>query len=322
MRADRLLSMLLLLQMNGRMTARELAARLEVSQRTIYRDLDALSAAGVPVYAESGAGGGCYLSEGYRTSLTGLTDPEVRAVFLSGAGRWLSDLGLRDAANTALVKLLASLPERSRPDAEEARTRIHVDSPSPADESANRWLPQLQEGVWTSRALRVTYERGDGPSLQRLVNPLGLVVRGTTWYLVAASDDEVRTYRVSRVAAVELTEELAERPAGFDLGAYWEISKARFEAALPRYPATLRVAPQVVPRIRHSWRYARIEHEDPPDEEGWIRLQVLCETEYEARAYILSSGTAIEVLDPPELREAVIAQARRVIEFQQRSSSH
>src|SRR6266487_2179317 len=194
MRADRLLSIVLLLQIHRRMTAHELARRLEVSDRTIYRDMDALSAAGIPVYAERGTGGGCSLLEAYRTNLTGLTEAEVRTLFLPGTSRLVADLGLSDAFEAAFLKLLAALPSIYHRAAEDARQRIYVDTTRwnyPAEHVPH--LHTIQEAVWQERKLQLSYQRGDGTTVQRLVDPLGLVAKAGVWYLVAAVEGETRT---------------------------------------------------------------------------------------------------------------------------------
>lgn len=321
MRADRLLSILLLLQVHRRLTARALARRLEVSERTIYRDIDALSAAGVPVYAARGAGGGCCLPERYRTNLTGLSEGEIQALFLSKAPRLLADLGWRDASETALIKLLAALPSASRRDAEYARQRIHVDPTGwRQPEEAVPCLPALQEAVWQERKLRLIYGRGGGAIVERLVDPLGLVAKGSVWYLVAAVEGEIRTYRVSRVRDVCPADEPCVRPPDFDLATYWARASAAFTAGLPRYPATLRADQAILPRIRQLWRYARIEREEPPDEAGRVGLTVHFETEEEACEYVLGCGARIEVVEPPALRERVIERAADVVAFYLRRS--
>src|SRR5262249_4628511 len=244
MRADRLLSILLLLQVHRRMTARTLAARLEVSERTIHRDMMALSGAGVPVIAERGTGGGWRLLEEDRTNLTGLNEAEVQALFLAKPPRLLADLGLDKAAEAAVIKLLAAIPATARQGAEEVRQRIHVDVPGwRREEEAIPYLPILQEAIWQERRLRFTYGyEGGGISIERVADPLGLVAKGSVWYVVAAVEGELRTFRVSRVRGATLLDEPCRRPPNFDLAAYWERSTAEFAASFPRYPAIVRVA--------------------------------------------------------------------------------
>ena len=315
MRADRLLSILLHLQVHQRLTARELAKRLEVSERTIHRDMESLSAAGIPITAERGIGGGWGLLEDYRTNLTGLNLTEIQALFLNQPARLLSDLGLHQASEGALVKLLAALPTMHRQNAEYFRQRIHVDSTSwHIPEEAVPCLPIVQDAIWQERKLHFTYGR-DGTSFERLVDPLGLVAKGSTWYFVAAIDGQLRSYRVSRIQTAQLSDQPSVRPPDFDLAAYWQQSSAEFKASLPRYPATVRVDPGIIPHMRYASRYARIEHESPPDAEGWIQLSMQFEEEDSAREYVLSFGSQIEVLEPQSLREQVIKAAGSIVAF-------
>ena len=316
MRADRLLSILLLLQANRRMTARVLAERLEVSERTVHRDMEALSAAGVPVYAERGAGGGWVLPETYRTNLTRLNDAEVQALFLAQPPRLLADLGLHKAADAALVKLLTALPAAHRQGAESARQRIHIDPTGwRRPEDAVPCLPIIQEAVWQERRLLLSYARPDGTTVDRRVDPLGLVAKGSLWYLVGAVEGEVRTYRVSRVQSATVLDEPARRPPDFDLAAYWARSSFDFVANLPRYPVTVRVAAEALPRLGAAGGYARVERTGPPDAEGWTTLDVLLQTEEEACGWVLSFGATVEVVAPPELRERVVRLAADIIAF-------
>jgi predicted DNA-binding transcriptional regulator YafY len=321
MRADRLLSILLLLQVHRRMTARELAKRLEVSERTIYRDMEALSAAGVPVSMERGIGGGCVLLETYRTNLTGLTEVEVQALFLTQPARLLSDLGLQQASEAALIKLLAALPSLSRRNAEYVRQRIHVDTAGWRNaEEAVPYLLTLQDAIWQERKLHITYLRGDDTTVERVVDPLGLVAKGSVWYLVAAVDGEMRTYRVSRVQSASITEETSVRPQDFDLAAYWEQSSADFKANLPRYMATIRVDPALLTYMRYMGRYSRIIHIGLPEADGWVPVEMQFDGEHVACEYVLSFGPRAEVVEPEELRKKVIEAAEGVVALYARRS--
>lgn len=321
MRADRLLSILLLLQVHHSITARELAQRLEVSERTIYRDMDALGAAGIPVMAERGLGGGWMLLEEYRTNLTGLNPTEIQALFLNKPARLLADLGLDKAAEAALIKLLAALPAMHRRDAEDIRQRIHIDSTGWNQTEENlSFLPSLQEAVWQERKLLLTYRRNDGTGVERLVDPLGLVAKGSAWYLIAAVEGEVRTYRVSRVQEARLTDQPCDRPPDFDLAAFWAQSSAQFKANLPRYPATVRVAPAILPRLDYAGKAARIEQIEPPAADGWCKVFIQFEVEEQACAYALGFGPQLEVLEPPELREKIIKLAEGVVALYAHSS--
>ena len=316
MRADRLLMILLLLQSQGRLTVRQLSERLEVSERTVHRDMEALGMSGVPVIAHRGAGGGWELSEKYRTDLTGLKPDEVKAIFVAGPSRVLSDLGLNGAADAALVKLMASLPDQQRRDAEFIRQRIHIDSTNwqTGDEKVPV-LPTLQDALWQDRRIRMVYQRNDSSPVERLADPLGLVAKGSLWYLIAAVGDEIRTYRVSRIGAVHQMPERCVRPPGFDLAGYWARSSSEFVAGLPRYPAVLRAAPSIIPRLRFAGRFSRIETIDAPGADGWSKVTVRFETLEEASEYAFGFGPDLEVLEPEELRKRVVCRARETVEF-------
>jgi len=321
MRADRLLSILLLLQTRQRMTAGDLARRLEVSERTILRDMSALGSAGIPVRAERGAGGGWMLLDSYRTTLTGLKESEVQALFLTRPARLLADLGLERAAEVGLLKLLAALPSASRRGAQDISQRIHVDVGGwRRVEEATPQLPLLQEAVWQERRLRMVYQRGDESVVERVVDPLGLVAKGSVWYLVAGVEGAPRSYRVSRVREAALLEEPCARPDDFDLVAYWERSTMEFTAALPRYPAALRVQASLLGRLRLGERYTSLEAAEPPDAEGWARVEMRFEEEHNAVEFILGFGDRIEVVAPDELRALVVEQAAAILERYGRSA--
>ncbi len=321
MRADRLLILLLLLQTKGRVTAQTLAKRLEVSERTIYRDLEALSLAGVPVYAERGPGGGWKLLEDYRTNLTRLTETEVNTLFMSGIAGPIADLGLGKAGEDALLKLLAALPTVYRRNAERARQYVHLDAAGWFHhEEEVPYLQVVQEAVWNDRRLRLTYQKGDFDLVERLVDPYGLVAKASVWYLVAASAGEMRVFRVSRIQAVEMTEECFDRPGDFDLRAFWVQWSAEFETILRwRYPVTLRVAPEAVPLLSHvlggDWVQTLVKQAGPADAKGWITLTVMFEGLMEARSRLFSLGTMVEVLEPQELRHSLADFAASIATF-------
>ena len=315
MRADRLLSLLMTLQTEGKVKAKDLARRLEVSPRTVYRDLDALTAAGVPVYAEPGPTGGVALLDGYRTRLTGLNSAELQTLFFGKPTALMQDLGLSTVADAALLKLQTSLtaPQQG---ASRARQHLYIDTTGWAkSRDAVPSLPLLYKAVWQERRVTLRYARSD-KTVTRTVDPLGLVARGSTWYLIAAVEGEGRTYRVSRVEHADLTDDPCVRPEGFDLAAYWEASKTAFREQLPRYPVTVRARPEIVERIRVSGRYARVVTEaQRADEGGWVRLELLFEVDWEACEYLLSFGPAAEVLEPAELRSRISRLARETVQL-------
>lgn len=319
MRADRLLSLLMLLQTRGRMTAAALAAELEVSQRTIYRDLDALSAAGVPVYADRGPGGGCALLDSYRTSLTGLTQDEARALFMLSIPAPLAELGVSQELRTALLKLSAALPVRQRQDEVDTRARIHLDSTWWFQEREPvPHLATIQEALWNDRLLQLTllYRVVHEVELHRAAAPYGLVAKTSVWYLVWSDGEQVRADPVSRIVAAQALDETFERPADFDLAEFWQEWCRRVERNRPSYPVTARVAPDFAPFLsRHFGRSMQeaLASAGPPDAEGWVTVTLPFETLYEARAQILSFGRGVQVLEPLALRLSVLDFARQTV---------
>jgi predicted DNA-binding transcriptional regulator YafY len=308
MRADRLVSILLLLQMHGRMSARQLAKRLEVSARTIHRDMEALGIAGVPVVADRGARGGWSLMPGYRANVSGLNEAEVQALFVGNPPRLLADLHLDKASDQALVKVLSALPAVSRRGAELAQQRIHIDVSGWRGLSEQvPQLPLLQRAVWEERRVRIAYRHGElalDEHGERTLEPLGLVAKGSAWYLVAGIDGGVRSYRVSRVREAELLDEPFTRPPGFDLAAFWEQSTETFRQRLPRFEVVIRA--ESIDLLRTMLRYGGIDRIDGD------RIHLHFDSPDVARATLLGLGTSVEVLEPASLREAIVEAARAV----------
>jgi predicted DNA-binding transcriptional regulator YafY len=310
MRADRLLSILLVMQSRRRVTARELAGRLEVSERTILRDMDALSTSGIPVLAERGNGGGWSLLENYQTKLTGLSPAEIQALFLSHPARLIADLGLKRQAEAAVMKLQASLPAEAREHAELARHRILIDPRGWRDPAESvSCLPVMLDAVWRGKQVRFVYARELCDATERTADPLGLVAKGSTWYLVAKVDGETRTYRVSRMREAVALDRDAEYPRDFDLAAHWDRSASEFRDKLPRYYATFLAKPSVMRWIRYrGWRL----EEETPEQDG-VRVKLRFDIEDEAVQFALSFGGDVAVIEPSELRERVLAGARAIL---------
>jgi predicted DNA-binding transcriptional regulator YafY len=316
MRASRLVSLLLLLQNRGQLTAAEVARELEVSERTVYRDVEALSAAGIPIYAERGPHGGIRLVEGYRTRLTGMTEDEARALFLSGLPGPAAELGLGTVMTAARLKVLAALPTELRARATRLVERFYLDAA--AWFSPDEQVPHLQvlaEAVWESRLLTVVYDRGDEVT-ERVLEPLGLVLKAGIWYLVARRDGEVRTYRASRIQSLAIRDDRFERPVAFDLAAYWLESSAAWERDVPRLEVDVRVDPAFLEALdeqigTEASRAAETLDADDPD--GWVHLRLRLTYPHDAPARLLGLGSHLEVLAPPEARQRVIALARGVL---------
>ena len=317
MRASRLVTLLLLLQTRGQMTATELASDLEVSVRTVLRDVDALAEAGVPIYTERGPHGGIRLVDGYRTRLTGLTPDEAEAIFLSGMPGPAAELGLGTVVAAARLKVLAALPPELRTRASRLVERFHLD--------ASGWfhaqepvpcLAILSDAVWESRVVTIDYERGD-QSVERRIEPLGLVLKAGVWYCMARTDDQIRTYRLSRVIRATAGEARFERPSGFDLAGQWAESSAAYERGAPIETVVVRIRPD------RRWRLADVvgertlreaERLDADDPEGWIHLRLRLAWPDEVPALLLAVGPELEVVEPANVRDQVAALARAVAE--------
>ncbi|MET9226062.1 YafY family protein [Lentzea sp. NPDC003310] len=316
MRASRLVSLLLLLQTKGRMTAHALAGELEVSVRTIYRDVESLHAAGVPLYGDAGPSGGYQLLDGYRTRLTGLTEQEAESLFLAGLPGPAADLGLGDAVSAAQLKLMAALPSPLRDRASRMATRFHLDAPAwYYDPERSPFLEVVADAVWRERLLEVTYRRWRAPEeVTRVLRPLGLVLKAGRWYLVALGSSRISTYRVSQIQSAAVLPESFARPEGFDLAEHWAASLEDFQARQYTGSAVLRLSPagweafssHVLPVV------ARAAEESVVDDDGHFRVTVPIESIGHACGMVLRMGGEVEVLEPAELRERVADSVRRL----------
>ncbi|MDQ0990797.1 YafY family protein [Streptomyces sp. V3I7] len=317
MRASRLLSALLLLQTRGRMTARQLADELEVSVRTVYRDMESLAAAGVPVYGDPGHEGGYQLVDGYRTRLTGLTPDEAEALFLAGLPGAAADLGLGAVLATAQLKLTAALPAELRERSGELRQRFHLDTSGwYAEPDATPHLAAVTDAVWRQRRIRIRYRRWRAPQeVSRTLAPYGLVLKSGRWYLVAARpggpDDPkdaqaCRTYRVSQILRIQVLDDAFTRPDGFDLAAHWRDYLADFDARRHRGEATVRLSPRILSRLpdllEPALARAARDSAGSPDAEGRVEVVIPVESVDHTAAQLLRLGADAEVLAPAELR--------------------
>ncbi|WBB79008.1 WYL domain-containing protein [Micromonospora sp. WMMD882] len=317
MRAARLISLLLLLQHRETMTAAELARELEVSERTVYRDVLALSAAGVPVYADRGRAGGYRLLGGYRTRLTGLTRQEAEALFLAGLPGPAGDMGLADAVATAELKVLAALPPTLRDAPARTGQRFHLDVPGWFRESAPPpRLAELAGAVWRDQTVRLRYRRGER-EVSRAAQPYGLVLKSGTWYLVGRVDGGYRTYRVDRVVDVTVTGEPFDRDEAFDLGGYWAEQAEAFLRQMLGERITVRLTPAGLRALRHlahtPYAYQEaVADAGEPDGQGWVVTRLPVESVEVAYELVLSLGPEVEVLDPPGLRAMLVDAAHRL----------
>jgi predicted DNA-binding transcriptional regulator YafY len=311
-RAARIVQLLLLLQTRGLLTAAQLAAELAVSVRTVYRDVEALHAAGVPLYGAAGHAGGYRLVEGYRTRLTGLTSNEAESLFLTGLPGPAQELGLGAEVAAAWLKLTASLPPELRDRATRIQQRFHLDAPGwysePDDTPA---LTAAADAVWRERRIQVRYHRWREPTdVDRTLDPYGLVLKAGRWYLVAAST-RISTYRVSQIRTLTVLDEGFSRPAGFSLDAFWQSYLADFDARRHSDTATVRLAPSLLDRlvdvVEPAVHRAVADTATDPDPDGWVTATVPIENLNHAHRTFLGFGAEVEVLAPAALRTMIAA---------------
>jgi predicted DNA-binding transcriptional regulator YafY len=309
-KADRLLSALLLLQAHGRLSGRELAEKLEVSARTVHRDMEALSASGVPVFALRGAQGGWQLDEGWRTQVPGLDEVELRALLMAQP-RVIGDSRLAAAAERALGKLMAAMPGGMREQAVSIRQRLYVDTTAWRGTSENlAKLPIVQEAVSRDRKLRITYRKPRAEKSVRVVDPLGLVAKGSTWYLVANSARGLRTFRVSRIESAAVLDKPCKRPAHFDLGEHWRESTEKFRKGWQKVEVTLRLDARAAAHVKRWMKpIGEIDSRD-----GWETMRVQFDHPEEALFVVLGLGAGVEVVEPVSLRERVHEEVRKMAE--------
>lgn len=303
MKADRLMSVLLLLQARGQVTERELAEQLEVSQRTIHRDLEALSAARIPVSAIRGAQGGWQLEKGWKTQVPSLDEAELRALLMAQP-RSMGNSRMAAAAQSALNKLMAAMPESMKAQAAHMQQRLHVDPTGWRDTGEDlSMLALVQEAVSRDRKLTFAYTRADGEQSSRTVDPFGLVSKGLHWYLVARTANGMRTFRVSRMKSVTVLAVTFERPARFDLAAHWLAATAELDRKRAGFGTVLSLTPEAASRIQ-TWCVTRAATSEQLQRAGTGRtaLQVDFDDEHQARFFILGFGSNARVLEPEPLR--------------------
>jgi predicted DNA-binding transcriptional regulator YafY len=304
-KSGRLLSTLMLLQAHGRLSTRELAERLEVSQRTAHRDMEALSEAGVPIVALRGAQGGWELAKGWRTKVPGLDQAELQALLMSQPSA-LGSPSLAAASERAFGKLLAAMPEKMKTQAASIRARLHIDPEGWYLSSDDLGLlPIVQDAIARDCKLTFLYSRADGESGVRTVDPFGIVCKQAVWYLVARAPAGMRTYRLSRMQNAVVLAVTFERPAHFDLAAHWKSSTAQLQQKRGQFPTTLALAPDAAVSVKRWCRTSlgpEVQREIP---EKWSVLQVAFENSDEARFVVLGLGARVQVLEPASLRELV-----------------
>jgi predicted DNA-binding transcriptional regulator YafY len=317
-RAGRLVALLLHLQEHRAATAAALADALEVSERTIYRDVADLQAAGVPLWTETGPGGGIRLVEGWRTQLDGLTADEASTLFLAGAPTAVAELGLGTVLTAAQTKVMATLPPELRGRAARVRQRFLLDAPGwfHHDEPVPH-LAAVADAVWAAQRVDLRYRRGRH-ELRRRVDPLGLVLKAGTWYLVARHRGQLRTYRASRIVAVTRRPERFERPDDFELETYWSESSAAFDRSLLRDRVRIRLdrrARRLLPHVTEpTAATAALDAARSTDDPDWVEVTLSVESEEVAHEQLAGLGAGIEVIEPRTLRSALAATGARMAE--------
>lgn len=305
MRADRLLSIMLLLQTRGKLTTQTLANELGVSRRTILRDIDALSYAGIPIYADGGHGGGVSLDENYRTTLTGLNETEIRALFISENTQLMNDIGLGEATRRLQHKLSAALPLQQQSIVAQVRQRIYLD---PAwwwqDDTPLPFWSDLQKAVFEDYRIQAVYENFNGEVAERLLEPYSLVAKAAQWYLIAKRDQAFRLYRITRFRSLQIQNTHFEREDGFDLIKFWQAHLKEFREAIAEYTFTLRIHPERLGFVQSLMPgHFQIIQTDPQN--GWKTLRFQVESIDLAKMLVFGLGNQAAILDPPELREAI-----------------
>jgi predicted DNA-binding transcriptional regulator YafY len=315
MRASRLVSIILLLQARGRMTAGQLAIELEVSVRTIYRDVGSLHAAGIPLYGDAGPTGGYQLVAGYRTRLTGMTAAEAAALALAGMPGPAAELGLGGVLAAAQLKLDAALPAEMRAGVALIRERFHLDAPGwYHDGDAVPHLHAVADAVWKQQRIQVRYRRWQAPTdVTRQLDPHGIVLKAGKWYLVARSHGAMRTYRVNQILDLAVRAEQFERAEHFDLARYWAAGITEFRAGLRQGEAAIRLSPAGWERAADLYNSETISAlhatAGPPDQDGWVRAVVPIESIENAQSEFLRLGADVEIIEPAGLRARISAVA-------------
>jgi predicted DNA-binding transcriptional regulator YafY len=321
MRADRLISIVMLLQTHERMTAQELARDLEVSQRTIYRDITALNSAGIPIYTDRGPGGGIALLESYRTTLTGMSEDEAQALFMMNIPQALVELGVGQKLKSALLKLAAAMPPSQLSVQAHTQQRVYLDStPWEVTTAPAPHLGVLHEAVWQDRRVCVVFRGSFEAEIELRLEPLSLVAKMNTWYLVARANGYLRVIKVGDIIEVEAQNDYFERDESFDLEAFWKAWCSDSMSRRPEFKVRLKMAPGLISKLKYyleeTIKYTIIE-ETPADQDGWREVRITYDNFFQARASILNFGRAAEVLEPDVLRISVIDFAKQIFDFYQ-----
>lgn len=317
MRADRLIRIMVLLQNNTKMTTKELASELGVAERTILRDMDALTLSGIPVVAERGKTGGWRLMDHFRSQLSGLKLQDMKALFILPSEKMLEDLGVQIDEGDLRSNLLASLPSSIKAEGRQYLEKLYVDTSTwKSSKAKSDVFLVVQKALWEDRKLNITYQKPDGSSSERVVCPLGLVAKGSVWYLVTLNEDrEYRNLRLSRIVQAASVDEAFTRPEQFSLSDYWKQSTSDFVGALPSYKVEVLVARAIINRLTFTDKFVNILAVGTEQSDGWIPVTLDANTEQEAIAYVLGYGGAMKLVQPQALIEKIVQQAKAVSEM-------
>jgi predicted DNA-binding transcriptional regulator YafY len=308
-RADRLLTILMYLQAEEKITAAELAHRLEVSERTIYRDMDALNMTGVPIYADSGSGGGFSLPSNYQVQLNGLTTSEIHALFLNMSNQVFQQLGIDQSLQSALLKLLNSLPSPNKDDVAWIQNRVYLDTDkwSPFKENI-QFLQAAQQSIWQEKQVMMTYLSTTGEQLKRKIHPYGLVAKAGIWSVVCGEEDQITVYRLSKIQSFDILNDKFIRPQEFELAAFWKSWVQQYELNRTSYLVVLEVSQNYIPHLSQvigETIMQQVQQQKSLAHPGWLTVTLSFKNKEEALRYVLPLGTHVMVTEPIELRESI-----------------
>ncbi len=314
MRADRLISILILLQANKKITASDLSKKLEVSVRTIYRDIDILSGIGVPIFAEKGVNGGIGLLGDYKTSLTGINKNELLSLFIPTSDKILEDLGIENLKYSAMLKILGNSATNELKEFENVQNYIYIDM--------NTWsetntpvnidiLSVLQNAIWSSKSLQILYRKTD-ITKEVEINPLGLVCKRSIWYLVADNDDIIKTYKVSSIVSAKQLDTAFVRPKDFHLKNFWLNSTRNFKSSIPKHNFTFKINPHIMDQIKER---AFITILEIVEKESEIYIKISFDAIWQGVEFAFGYGKDIEILEPKEAISEIKKKAREVLEL-------
>lgn len=313
MRADRLLSIIMLLQIHKQLTAEELSKRLEVSIRTIYRDIDVLSGLGVPISTERGSAGGIKLLGNYKTSLTGLNSNELHYLFMPTPNKLLDDLSIDKPNYSTFLKLLNNLPTAQRSEIENIQKYIYIDM-DPWHNTHNvdkEIISTLQKAIGHTLVLNITYRKINEVKAV-ILNPLGLVCKKGIWYLIGINENIIKTYRVSSIETAYITKEIFSRPIDFNLEKYWLTSITNFKSNIPKYIITIQVNETILNRIKER-NFIKISKIVEDDSNFIITIEF--DAKWQSIEFVIGFGKDIIVMDPPELIDEIKEKALEVLKL-------